>query len=425
MGATASTRSEGRLRPARVATASGPIIVASDGTDASEPGIAAARVLSSLMQAPVQLISIVTPLNSLLPASQGTAVPSVEDRHSAEIRLEKVREQQRAAGSGGRWTAEIKFGDPATVLTRLAKSRNARLIVMGRRPHGRKDQLLGDDTVFDVMRLSETPVLVVTGGMKEPPKVITVAVDFGQLSSAAARTAVRLFPDAGLVYLVHVRPGNDVTGDVMDLYGSTVREGFERLVKELDPHTGARIDTVDLSGVPAREIVDFAESSRSELLVVGSYRRGLFRRLAGGAMASRLMRGATTPVLIVPEAATEDVLEHGEQEAARATMSDQAIAGILDEITRRNAGRRVMFEADTPRSGAQLLAFDFTLMAAEFSRTTGRTHIVLSDDPAGSCQSVTHALGRPHDVDIRRALDGSDHVVRIVDDCGQATLTFW
>jgi nucleotide-binding universal stress UspA family protein len=341
------------------------------------------------------------------------------------LRLEKIREQQRAAAHSGEWTTEIKFGDPATVLTRLAKSRRARLIVMGRRPHGRKDQLLGDDTVFDVMRLSETPVLVLTGAMPAPPKVITVAVDFGELSSAAARSALRLFPDAGLVYLVHVRPESAFSGDVAERYASGVQAGFEQMIEELDPHTGARIDPVDLSGVPARQIVDFVESSRSELLVVGSYRRGLFRRLAGGAMASRLMRGAVTPVLIVPEAATEDVLADGRASEPDTTLSDSAIAAVLEDVTRRNAGRRVMLEADSPAAGAQMLAFDFAFMAADFAQATGKTHIVLADDPANACQSLTYAMGRLHDLEIRRALDGGDHIVRMVNGCGEVTLTFW
>jgi nucleotide-binding universal stress UspA family protein len=359
IAAPASATDSFRRRTAR--TLSQPIIVATDGTDASEAGIATARTLSRLLNAPVQLISVIQPLHTLLPSPEGGSSPSPEDRAAAEQRLELVRKQQRLAGAEGGWTIEIKFGDPAATLTRLAKARKARVLIMGRRAHGRVDQLLGDDTLFDAIRLSETPLLVAGQALKEAPKVVTVAVDFSDLSIAAARAALELSPTAGIAYLLHVSPRSDVLAGLADEYGSSVDRGFERMVEELDDRTGARLDKVELTGVPAREIVDFAESSRSHLLAVGSYQRGLFRRLAWGTMALRLMRAAPCPVLIVPEALTEDVIE----EEASDVVQEQAMSAILDEVTRRNAGRRVLFEMDNPRAGAQLLAFDYTFLAAE------------------------------------------------------------
>jgi nucleotide-binding universal stress UspA family protein len=405
-------------------TVRGPIIVGTDGTDASEPGIAAAHTLAHALGASVQLVSVVEPMHVLVPSPSGTPMPSLEDRRAAEHQLQIVREQLVYAGGDPGWTAEIKFGDPATVLTRLAKSRGAQLIVMGKRAHGRVDQLLGDDTVFDVIRLAETPVLVAKGSMPETPRVMTVAVDFSELSSAAARTAFRMFPSAGLAYLVHVRPRGDGLGHLAAQYATSAASRFDELIDELDPHTGARIDTVELDGVPAREIVDFAETSRSDLLVVGSYRRGLFRRLAGGAMASRLMRFASCPVLIVPEASIEDIVEEEGADTA-GVIRHEAISATLDELTRRNAGRRVMFEADTAGTGAQLLAFDYAFLAASMDVVTGKARLVFGDDQAEMTQAFTHTVAEPADIDIRKDIDGRDHVVRLSGTSGQATLTFW
>lgn len=398
-----------------------PIIVATDGTEASEAGIATARTLSRALNAPVQLISVIEPQQSILPSLEVGSELSSEDHAAAERRLEIVREQQQLAGAEDGWTIEIKFGDPAATLTRLAKARGARVLIMGRRAHGRVDQLLGDDTLFNVIRLSETPVLVTSEAMKEAAKVVTVAVDFSDLSLAAGRAALELSPTAGIAYLLHVRPRTDVLAGLATEYGSSVDRGFERIVTELDDSTGARLDTVELTGVPAREIVDFAESSRTHLLAVGSYERGLFRRLAGGTMALRLMRAAPCPILIVPEAVTEDTIE----ETASDIVQEKAIGATLDELTRRNAGRRVMFEMDNPRVGAQLLAFDYTFLAAEYDSICGKVFIALSDDSGRACHTTTHTLGRVTSVDVRRAVDGSDHMVRLADSCGQAMLTFW
>jgi nucleotide-binding universal stress UspA family protein len=420
-GVPLSVASADSFRRHAARTLTQPIIVATDGTDASNAGIATARTLSRLLNAPVQMVSVIQPLHSLLPSLESESNPTPEDLAAAERRLEIVREQQRLAGADEGWTIEIKFGDPAATLTRLAKARSARVLIMGQRAHGRVDQLLGDDTLFDVIRLSETPVLVTGQAMTEAPKVITVAVDFSDLSIAAARAALDLSPTAGIAYLLHVRPRTDVLSALAHEYGSSVDRGFERMIERLDERTAARLDTVELAGVPAREIVDFAGSSRSHLLAVGSYQRGLFRRLAGGTMALRLMRAAPCPILIVPQALTEDAVEDEPSDI----VQEQAISTTLDELTRRNAGRRVLFEMDNPRVGAQLLAFDYTFLAAEYDSVCGKVFIAVSDDSGRSCHSTTHTLGRVTAIDVRRVADGSDHMVRLVDICGQARLTFW
>ncbi|CAN5315150.1 hypothetical protein BH23GEM2_BH23GEM2_00870 [soil metagenome] len=57
-------------------------------------------------------------------------------------------------------------------------------------------------------------------------------------------------------------------------------------------------------------------------------------------------------------------------------------------------------------------------------RRTGGDKKARNGDPGQSCHSTTHTLGRVTSVDVRRAADGSDHTVRLVDSCGQAMLTF-
>lgn len=396
----------------------GPILVATDGTAVSDPALATAQALSRALDTPVQLVSIVEPGQSLVPGPDLTGLTAA-DRERGEERLNAVRAQRDRFGVTAEWTTEIKYGDAPQMLARLAKTRGARVLIMGRRAHGRVDRLLGDDTVFDVLRLAETPVLVVTEPLNHAPRVMTIAVEFSQLSMNAARSALDLFPSAGLAYLVHVRPQLDVTMGTDTEHPETVKAGFANLLRALEDSRHTRLDAVSLSGVPARELVDFAANARSDLLVLGSFRRGLFRRLIGGGMATRVLGHAACPVLIVPEAPLpqrEEVIE---------LLKDHALGTTLHDVTLRNSGRKVLFETDNVRAGAQVAAFDYLFISSDFDLEADELRILLADDAERPVHRVMHLMGRPATIDIRRAFDGRDHVVRIVDSAGEATLTFW
>ena len=71
------------------------------------------------------------------------------------------------------------------------------------------------------------------------------------------------------------------------------------LEKEFDA-VHLRPDLVVLHGDPAHEVVDFAEFSKAELVVVGVRRRQGQTRAVGGRMATRVLRKADCSVLVVP-----------------------------------------------------------------------------------------------------------------------------
>lgn len=106
-------------------------------------------------------------------------------------------------------------------------------------------------------------------------------------------------------------------------------------------------------------------------------------------------------------------------------LADEAMAARLRDVTRRNAGRRVVVEVDNPKLGAQALAFDYSFLAADFDALHGHMHVIVADGQNGAQHRVTHTIGRPLALDIRRAVDGSDYVVRLRDAVGQLVITFW
>jgi nucleotide-binding universal stress UspA family protein len=399
-----------------------PILVASDGTESAARAMQTAGMLTRATGSPVQVVSVLEPVSMLAPAPLLVGLPPDIDQTRAADKLNEVRDQRREAGGDASWSIEVKYGDPATTITRTAKERSARMLVMGLNRHGTMDRVLGGDTVFDVVRLGETPVLVATEPMHRSPRVIVVGVDFGSLSVRAAQLAVDLFPEATDVYLVHVAPTIDVTIEGWyDLtYARSTRESFAQMVCSLDG-CSARIQTVELVGNRERELTRFARGLKADLLVVGSYRRGLFRRLATGTMAARVLRGSPCPVLIVPDPGGEVMTPVSAANGAR----HPELADTVKEVTRRNTGRRAVVEIDSPTIGAQALAFDYCFLGMDYDHHSDRVHIYLGEMGDGGARHITHSVGAPRSVDVLRAMDGRDQVVRIADGSGQALVTFW
>jgi nucleotide-binding universal stress UspA family protein len=85
--------------------------------------------------------------------------------------------------------------------------------------------------------------------------------------------------------------------------GATALEAAEAVVE------GVPSERHVLEGGPSREIVDYAERSGADLVVMGTHGRGGLNRLLLGSVAERVVRSSPVPVLTirvgtVPEAAS-------------------------------------------------------------------------------------------------------------------------
>ncbi len=147
---------------------------------------------------------------------------------------------------------------------------------------------------------------------------ILCPVDFDPLSRKAAQRAAAFARQlqAQLV-LLHVQPAPTV---VMPMGGmapaislSSERDrvaAIDREVSndELELLAGAlgtdleiELEVVRGNGSVARSILEVAEETPTQLIVIGSHGRSGFSRFFMGSIAEEVMRGATQPVLVVPD----------------------------------------------------------------------------------------------------------------------------
>jgi nucleotide-binding universal stress UspA family protein len=138
---------------------------------------------------------------------------------------------------------------------------------------------------------------------------ILVPIDFSYDTEAALDYASTLAAEAGAaLYLIHVDDLHalDVPLVIAGPYGlatevwnrSAIRERLERI---LPPNAEVQCTHQFLEGLPAEEIVKFAEREKVDLIVMASHGRSGLRRLLMGSVAEGVMRKARCPVLIVKQ----------------------------------------------------------------------------------------------------------------------------
>lgn len=145
-----------------------------------------------------------------------------------------------------------------------------------------------------------------------PPRVILVGIDFSPSSRGALAWALdyaRIAPCH--LHTVHVVERrwrlSDLRSDLDTLRAELV-DVHDAAVAELGPlvddETRARVGSLHehvVLGDPAPEIVALAQELGAELLVVGSHGGDALHRLLVGGVASRVVRDAPCPVVVVPQ----------------------------------------------------------------------------------------------------------------------------
>ncbi len=285
------------------------VLLATDGSPAAEAATRVAHALAGRHKARVHVVSaqdtrpvaLPAPLGALLvmaDAATGTAI------HEGQVR--EVREKIAAVtGAPCEWPVRILLDTPARAITREAKHLGAALIVLGLRRHGRFDRAVHDETVLNVLRAVECPVLAVPDGVTALPTRALAALDYSAGSQLAAHAAVAVIGTPGSLLLAYVPslmgyvPGD---GEYV-IHELGVQAGFEKLAAGLR-RPGIEVDHVQLhhemSRTVANVMLDYAGEMSIDLIAAGSERhRGLDAWLIGSVSAD-LVRDGRRTVLIVP-----------------------------------------------------------------------------------------------------------------------------
>ena len=139
--------------------------------------------------------------------------------------------------------------------------------------------------------------------MSFAPQTIIVPIDFSTNSEKAIRTALDVAPDPAAIHLVHVlypldaiSPGV-VWGDMNDAKREqAVKKTFKKFLKQ---HNCEGVRTVVRVGHPGEEIVDYADETGADLIIVPSHGHHGMKRFVLGSVAEKVVRHAKCPVLVL------------------------------------------------------------------------------------------------------------------------------
>ena len=197
----------------------------------------------------------------------------------------------------------LRFGTAAAEIVRLAQEQQTDLIVMGTHGRGFVAHALMGSVAETVVRTAPCPVLTV----RKPPvqfvaPKILVPTDFGVESDTAlsyGRTLAHTF--GGSLHLLHVMENyfmRPIVADPRALEEGALRQLHERLLSSDRSALGASA-TLEVSDHAAAAIVDYANASHIDFIVIGTHGRQSMERWLMSSVAEHVARTASCPVLTV------------------------------------------------------------------------------------------------------------------------------
>jgi len=407
------------------ATSTSAIVVATDGLPQSRGALAMARALAGPLHGTINVVAVHQSIAMMAPDGQLLLDPNVTASLRADL-TRRVREQCTAGAAADAPIADcaVLNGEPARVINDVATSRKAQLIIVGLGRHELVDRLFGDETALKVARSSHLPVLAVPEGDVAAPRHAVAAIDFSEGSLRAARAALRLLGDRGVLELAHVVPRDRLLFDAwvsQEEYMRFVRHSLTRFRARLAIPSSVRVEDVVLSGDPARELLSYAARAGADLIAVGSHGHGFVTRLVIGSVTTKLLRMASCAVLVIPADGHQDD-RRGASANATLTLDPSRWSEVLDDFTRRNGGRRTRLEVDDPTLGAQTQEGEYPLLGVTFDPSDQHIQIMLGELGTGE-PHLSRSVAGVDSLDVLTDRDDRDLALRLRHGDGQTILT--
>lgn len=299
------------------------ILLATHGLTESDAAVRAAAQLAEATGRRVSVVAVLEP-PPLVAGEYGFIVPleRLYEARRPEL-LDRVRKQIAGVlGHDSGWPVDIHHGDPAATITREAERAGAALIVMGLGRHNIMDRIGGGETALRTLRAARTAVFAVPQSYARLPRRAVVALDFSATSVAAAQQALTLLPSLTTLVLLHVTPRWDLDPTAYAAwrndYERAIGPEFERALRELDAPAGVKVTTALRAGVTTKELLNAADDTAADVIIVGSRALGFLDRVLVGSTATGIIRSASCAVFAMPLLAVD---VHAETPGAKTATS--------------------------------------------------------------------------------------------------------
>jgi nucleotide-binding universal stress UspA family protein len=278
------------------------ILLATHGGHGADGAVRVASILAQRLRATLDVLAVVDPipLMEMSPLAMGGMAlapgPGQWEALSEELRASVAAQLRRCHVADA--PPVITRGTRALQIADTARTSGATLIIMGLGSHGVIDRTLGGETALQLVQIAHTPVLAVPADAGALPRRVVVAVDFSPTSMCAARAAAQCLATGDVLELAHVAPEGLPSSDSQR--GTTSGARLRELASQFVVPSGVEVVAVELQGEPARSLLAYLDRSAADMIALGSHGYGFWKRLALGSVVSKVVRLATTSVLVAP-----------------------------------------------------------------------------------------------------------------------------
>lgn len=208
----------------------------------------------------------------------------------------------------------IRRGYPPSEIVSLINENDADLVIMG--THGRKGlthMLLGSVTE-KIIRVSKIPVITLKLGHVASPesyriKKILVPYDFSELSEKSFHLAGEIAPfyeaeidlvyvNQPITYYPYYLSENYSEENVLERLDEEIKEKLDALAGKVE-NKNIKINTFIRRGDPYEKIIELADESSANLIVMGTHGRSGLAHVVIGSVAERVIRASNIPVMTI------------------------------------------------------------------------------------------------------------------------------
>ena len=275
------------------------ILVATDGTSASDGALAVTSLLAERHGARVDVVSVLIRWG---PSGPMDEVLDVAGEFLAERLARVLPQASLALAPGVRWTLRIIDGGLVSSIIDAARELDSDLIVCGVR-RSWIGRYLRRPTSLDLAKTAAVPVLVVPPSSRTLSSRAVIGVGGAETDLALAPAVTALLDVAPEIHLVHVRTDEERPTEGSNAAAS-VSVGwaprFERLERGINSSSLASVERRVLrGGDPASRLVGYAARRSASLIAVHAGRDRSLRERILGRVGRRLLRDAECSVLFL------------------------------------------------------------------------------------------------------------------------------
>ncbi|MBU4198291.1 MAG: universal stress protein [Verrucomicrobia bacterium] len=270
------------------------ILIATDGTAHSASAIIEATEMARKYGSEIYLLHVLSRIIAIDPLG-GSSVVITQQLHESTRKFLETFKGMATEDGVMKFETIVRQGELfyRTILDE-AVSRQADLIMMGRRESSLMKRLLFQSLTTQLLFYAPCPVLIVPLAALIQWERIILAVNGNRASAPALAETLKIAKTYGSHVTAAIKPPRRG--------GLAAAEDVSRSLKTSAEQAGVALDTVILSAIAADEIARLAKERDADMIITGQPDESILKHIFQGSFPEQIIDKSLCSVLVVPGA---------------------------------------------------------------------------------------------------------------------------